>query len=67
MKIDTYTRFLLTVITLCLFYLCAKDVIPTRKVHADTPMAVVLVDAQGNPIVGHANTGRYLFVMTPPQ
>ena len=49
MRIDNYTRFLLTTITLCLLYVCAKDFARIPKVHADSPMQVVLVGKSGEP------------------
>ena len=48
MRIDNYTRFLLTIIALCLLYLCAKDAIQLPRVHADGPVEVILVDRMGN-------------------
>ena len=50
MKIDNYTRFVLTVIALCLLYLCGRDAVVAPKVHADEPMRVVLVDELGTPV-----------------
>lgn len=50
MKIDAYVKFLLTVITLCLVYLCLRDVPLLRKVHAQEPTEVVLVDKHGRAI-----------------
>ena len=44
MKIDAYTRFLLTVIALCLVYLSLKDLVRVPKVSADAPVRVLLVD-----------------------
>jgi hypothetical protein len=44
MKIDAYTKFLLTVITLCLLYLSLRDLLAVPKVHADEPVRVMLVD-----------------------
>ena len=44
MKIDAYTRFLLTVIALCLVYLCVRDIRRVPKVQAVSPVRVVLVD-----------------------
>jgi hypothetical protein len=46
MRIDNYTRFLLTVITICLLYLCLRG-ISLPKAHADGPLEVVLVDRSG--------------------
>jgi hypothetical protein len=48
MKIDAYTKFLLTVIALCLLYLCGRDAIMAPKVHADAPLEVILVDGRGH-------------------
>jgi hypothetical protein len=53
MKIDGYTKFLLTIITLCLLYLCLNDLIRIPRVNADSPISVVLVDGDGTPIAGH--------------
>jgi hypothetical protein len=50
MKIDAYTKFLLTVITLCLLYLCANDLFRVPKVHADEPVHVVLVNDLDTPV-----------------
>jgi hypothetical protein len=50
MKIDNYTKFLLTVITMCLLYLCLRDLIAIPKVHADEPIHVVLVDSSDLPV-----------------
>lgn len=50
MKIDTYTRFLLTIITLCLVYLSLRDLIQTPRVHADEPLRVLLVDGKDIPV-----------------
>jgi hypothetical protein len=52
MKIDAYTKFLLTVITLCLIYLSVRDIIQIPKVHADAPVRVLLVDDNDRPVVG---------------
>jgi hypothetical protein len=66
MRIDNYTKFLLTIITLCLLYLCAKDLIVVPQVRADSPVKVVLVDSLGNPIIG-GNAGQYIPVRLGPQ
>ena len=60
MKIDLYTKFLLTVICLCLIYLCVRDLISVSKVHADEPVRVVLVDGSDHPIT---NGGRPIMVL----
>lgn len=57
MKIDTYTKFLLTVITLCLIYLCAKESFRVPVVRADAPVRIILVDGENNPI---AEGDRYV-------
>lgn len=49
MQIDNYTRFLLTIICLCLVYFCLKD-LSIPKVHADEPVRVILVSDQNHPI-----------------
>ena len=35
MRIDNYTKFLLTVICFCLVCLCVRDLLAVPKVHAD--------------------------------
>lgn len=70
MRIDNYTRFLLTVITLCLLYICMKDSVRIPKVHADSPLEVVLVDHGGqdlssisyDPTTKHLISGPHLAV-----
>jgi hypothetical protein len=52
MRIDNYTKFLLTVICFCLVYLCLKDLLVVPKVHADEPARVVLVDGNNHPVTG---------------
>lgn len=52
MKIDSYTKFLLTVITACLMYLCAKDLIAIPRVQAESPARVMLVDENNTAIAG---------------
>lgn len=49
MKIDNYTRFLLTITCLCLIYLCLRD-LSFPKVHADAPVRVILVSGENHPI-----------------
>jgi hypothetical protein len=49
MRIDLYTKFLLTIISLCLVYLCLKD-LKIPKVHAEEPLHVILVDSADRPI-----------------
>jgi hypothetical protein len=51
MRIDSYTRFLLTIIAICLVYLCAKDFVSAPRVHADEPVRVILVDGENSPLV----------------
>ena len=58
MKIDNYTRFLLTTIALCLLYLCGRDVVTAPKVHADAPLEVVLVDGHGYALCNPYGTSR---------
>jgi hypothetical protein len=41
MRVDTYTRAVLTVIALCLIYLCARDVAPPALAQ-DAPTRVVI-------------------------
>ncbi len=52
MRIDNYARFLMTVITLCLVYLCLRDLTKSPKVQAqyDQPVHVILVDRNGRSI-----------------
>lgn len=52
MRIDNYTRLLLTVITLCLVYLCAKDFLVAPKVQAEETVRVLLVDSNDRPVAG---------------
>jgi hypothetical protein len=56
MRIDKYTKFLLTVICLCLVYLCLRDSLVVPKAHADAPVRVVLVDGNDRPIAGGGGT-----------
>ncbi len=50
MKIDNYTRFLLTIIALCLVCLSLKDLIQVPKVEAQSPTRVILVDDTQRPV-----------------
>jgi len=52
MEIDRYTKTVLTVICLCLVYLCLKSAFTIPKVHADAPLREVLVDGLDRPISG---------------
>jgi len=56
MRIDKYTKLLLTVICFCLVYLCVKDFLAVPKVHADATVRVVLVDGNDRPITGGGGT-----------
>jgi hypothetical protein len=56
MKVDNYTRFLLTAICFCLVYLCLKDLLIIPTVHADAPVRVVLVDGNNRPVTGGGGT-----------
>ena len=51
MKIDLYTRTVLTVIAACLVWLCVNAVTPTAAAQADV-QKVVLVDSRGLPVIG---------------
>ena len=45
MKIDSYAKFLLTVIALCLMYLCLRDLAkPHQHVNAEGPITIRSVD-----------------------
>jgi len=52
MKTDTYTKAVLTVIALCLVWLCVNDATPAAQAQADLaqPARVILVDEKGVPI-----------------
>lgn len=52
MRIDRYTQFLLTIIALCLLYLCARDLSSPSKAQAQSegPMHVMLVDQNDRPV-----------------
>lgn len=65
MRIDSYTKFLLTIIALCLLYLSARNLIRVPQVRADSPVPVVLVDSLGNPIIG-GSAGQYILVRVGP-
>lgn len=54
MKTDLYTKAVLTVIAMCLVWLCANGAMPVVGAQAaqGAPTPVVLVDASGNPIYG---------------
>jgi hypothetical protein len=60
MNIDRYTKTLLTLITLSLLYLCARDLFRTSVVGAASPpneiVKVVLVDDRGTPLTDSALT-----------
>jgi hypothetical protein len=51
MKVDTYTKVVLTVIAACLVWMCVNGAMPVAKAQAGvTPTPVVLVDAKGAPV-----------------
>ena len=52
MKVDAYTKGLLTVIAACLVWMCLNGVTPAANAQAKLPQPtpVVLVDANGMPI-----------------
>lgn len=58
MKIDAYTKVVLTVIALCLVWQCVNGITPAALAQAQPqpqtakpqPMPVILVDANGNPL-----------------
>lgn len=58
MKIDAYTKFLLTIITLCLLYLCVNDMLRIPRVSADAPVRVILVDSNNSPLAGPTALSR---------
>jgi len=66
MRIDSYTKILLAIITLCLVYLCVRDLTRIPQVHAESPVQVVLVDSGGRPIIG-GNAGQYIPVRVTGQ
>ena len=43
MRIDAYTKVVLTVIAVCLFYSTAKDVISAAHAQTATPVSIVSV------------------------
>ncbi len=48
MKTDTYTKIVLTIIAICLVWLCAKDMVtfPTKQVQAAARQEVVITGIQ---------------------
>jgi hypothetical protein len=52
MKIDAYTKAVLTVIAACLVWMCVNSATPTTHAQAKPPepTPVVLVDASGAPV-----------------
>ena len=52
MKIDAYTKAVLTVIAACLVWMCVNGATPTThaQVKSPDPTPVVLVDASGAPV-----------------
>jgi len=56
MRIDNYTKFLLSVICVCLVCLCLRDLLTVPTVRADAPTRVVLVDGNNRPISGGGGT-----------
>jgi hypothetical protein len=73
MKIDLYTKSVLGVIAACLVWMCFGALIPTASAQAqgqrvivsgwDRPIQVVLVDANGTPLIG--NQGLRVNFVTP--
>ena len=53
MKSDMYTKVILTVIALCLVWMCLNGVTPSVRAqgNAPSPMPVVLVDSRGVPLI----------------
>jgi hypothetical protein len=51
MKTDLYTKMILTLIAVCLVWICANGFMPTASAQAQpAPTRVVLVDEKGAPI-----------------
>ena len=51
MKIDAYTKAVLTVIAACLVWMCLNGITPTVGAQAKAePSPVILVDEKGNPL-----------------
>ena len=71
MKIDAYTKAVVTVIALCLVWQCVNGVTPAALAQAPpqsqtakpTPTPVMLVDANGNPLL--TPTGLRVTVTNP--
>lgn len=63
MKIDLYTKSILSVIAACLLWLCFGALTPTASAQAsaqkvvvvgwDRPLEVVVVDGKGTPLIGN--------------
>lgn len=45
MRLDTYTKMVLTVIAVCLVWICARDITVTRTVEAQMGSKVILSGA----------------------
>jgi hypothetical protein len=52
MRVDVYTKAVLTVIALCLVWMCVNGATPVARAQATRPepAPVILVDAKGTPI-----------------
>ena len=50
MKTDIYTKVVLTVIALCLVWMCVNTAIPVARAQAAQPTPVILVTEKGVPI-----------------
>ena len=69
MNVDTYTKGVLTIIAVCLVWMCLNSVTPAANAQAKAqlprPTPVVLVDANGMPIYTaeglRVNTGKTIF------
>lgn len=63
MKSDLYTRTILTLIAVCLVWICLKDLTPTASAQTGRvpPSPVVIVDERGVPLITpqglHVNIG----------
>jgi hypothetical protein len=79
MKTDLYTRIVLTVIAVCLVWLCVNSLTPSAAAQADTqkvvvvgwnsnPLPVIIADAKGAPLMGpnglHVSIGEQVVPIT---
>jgi|SoiMethySBSTD1v2_1073268.scaffolds.fasta_scaffold686804_2 hypothetical protein len=68
MRVDAYTKAVLTVIAACLVWICLNGVTPVMQAQAarPDPTHVILVDAKGNPIYTSEGLRVNLNVRTLP-